>query len=349
MVFKIIINWLYKNLQVMKCRMIKYFVVAFIFISISCNYEKKVKIAFLLPHMKIERYVKEKEFFGKRIQELGGEYYFANAEYDQGLQLKQAKEFIENGVTVIVISPVNSMLAGEILRLGHNNNVTIISYDRMILNADVDYCITFRYQKVGEDMVKYCTQIKPQGKYVVLGGDKSDFNAMQINIGQQRILEPLVKNGSIKILYNSFIEEWNSENAYDSMESILRLSNEHPEVVISSGEKLTVGVTKALGEYNLLGKTLVTGMDPDKESCKRMQTGAQTISILKPIKKLAVSAADFAFSCATQKNMPEITETLNNGKFDIPTIFLDPIITDKNNVKSALINEGIYSEADFTN
>ena len=165
-------------------------------------------VAFILPHLKVERYQKEKLFFEAKIKELGGTCVFASSDNDQQLQLKQAKDFLEQGIKVLVLSPVNSNLAGEIVRMAHDYHAIVISYDRLILNADVDYIVTFRYTKIGQDMVNYCTKLRPNGKYMIIGGDKTDFNALQIDKGERSVLDPLENSGQIKRIYTSYIEEW---------------------------------------------------------------------------------------------------------------------------------------------
>ena len=119
----------------------------------SCQKANNARVAFMLPHTKSERHQKEKIFFEEKIKELGGFCLFASADYDQQLQTKQAKDFLEKGIKVLVISPVNSNLAGEIVRLAHDYSAVVISYDRLIRNAEVDFNVTFRYQKIGQEMV----------------------------------------------------------------------------------------------------------------------------------------------------------------------------------------------------
>lgn len=313
----------------------------------SCNKNEKVKVAFMLPHTKLERYVKEKTYFEGKINELGGEFYFASAEYDAALQIKQAKEFIEQGVKAIVISPVNSNLAGEIVRMAHENNATIISYDRLINNAQVDYYITFRYQKIGKNMISYCSKLRQNGKIIILGGDKTDFNANQIDIGQKEELEPLLKNGSIKILYKTFVEEWRTENANNIMNYYLQLTNNIPDIIICSSDRIATGVITSLKDHNLSGNVLVSGMDPDKETYKRLLSGDQTMSVYKPFKQISQKAAEFGFKCATKAKLETISETMNNGLLDVPTVFLEPIVVDKANIKSTLLADGYYTENDI--
>ncbi len=151
---------------------------------VSCQKQQRVKIGFLLPNMVSGRYQKEKVYFTEKIQALGGEALVISADYDDQLQIKQAKELLEQGAKVLVVNPLNLNTAAAIIRSAHERNVPVIAYDRLIRNCDLDYFLTFDNEKVGKLMADYVTKIKPEGKYILLGGDKADQNAEWVKKGQ---------------------------------------------------------------------------------------------------------------------------------------------------------------------
>jgi D-xylose transport system substrate-binding protein len=318
-----------------------------VFSCLNCKEKESIKVAFLFPHFKSDRYLKEKDYFTEKVKELGGEAIIVDANYDQDLQIKQSKDFLDQGLKVLVLGAVNANLAAIIVREAHEKHAVVIAYDRLIKNADLDLYLSFQYQLVGKEMVDYITKLKPEGEYLIIGGDKSDYNAVQVNKGQMNALDSYVKSGKIKIMYNIFIEEWNPENAGIETEYYLNLSDHYPDAIICSSDRLASGVIKTLEKHEIEGKVLITGMDADKLACRHIIEGKQTMSVYKPFKKLAFLAAESAMKMAKGQKITDINDKIWNGKIDVPSILIEPIAVDKNNLKSTVIADGLISEKEI--
>jgi D-xylose transport system substrate-binding protein len=74
--------------------------------------------------------------------------------------------------------------------------------------------------------------------------------------------------------------------------------------------------------------------------------GTQTMTIYKPIQPLAFSAVDAAMKLARKEPL-NTTETINNGKKDVPAILHEPMAVDKSNVDSTIIKDGYHSREDI--
>ena len=138
----------------------------------------------MLPNLKSDRYLKEKQYFADKVKSLGGEAIIVSAEYDDKLQIDQANELMDQGVKVLVVNSVNLTTASAIVRNAHEKHVTVIAYDRIISSPDLDYYLSFDNVKVGKLMAQYALKLKPEGKYYILGGDKADQNAVLVKKGQ---------------------------------------------------------------------------------------------------------------------------------------------------------------------
>ncbi len=315
----------------------------------SCNKSNNVKVGYLIPNEKSERYVKEREFFKQKITSMGGEALTASADYDDQRQIEQAHEMITQGAKVLVVNAVNMNTAAAIVRDAHDNNVQVIAYDRLIQNSDLDYYISFDNVKVGKLMAEYVTKIKPEGNYVLIGGDKADLNAVLVKQGQMDVLSGLVKAGKIKIDYNVYVEDWSGENAYQEMKRYLNLSKETPVAVLSSYDGMTAGCIKALDESNLGGIVATTGQDAELEACRNIINDRQSMTVYKPLKLLAERSAEIAFKMATGEKIEVPSNTVNNGQKDVPSILLEPLMVNKNNMKSVIIADGFYTENQLFN
>jgi D-xylose ABC transporter substrate-binding protein len=312
----------------------------------SCNSDEKFKVGFLFPNMQSDRYLKEKVYFTEKIVELGGEAIIASAEYDDKLQIQQAQELLNQGVKVLVVNVVNQNTAAAIVRYAHEKDVKVIAYDRMIGNCDLDYYLSFDNVKVGTLMAEYALKLKPEGNYLLFGGDKADKNAVYVKKGQVEKLDPYIKSGKIKILFNIFVEDWSGENAKFEINKYLNLSGQKPDVILSSYDGMTTGIIEALKEHNLEGQIITTGQDAELAACKNIVAGYQNMTVYKPLKKMAHTAAELCKKIIDKEKI-EATTTLTNGFKEVPAILLEPITVDKNNLKATVVADGFIKESDL--
>src|SRR5215831_11019589 len=110
----------------------------------------KIKIGFLVHDLGTTRWQTEMELFSKKITELGGEPVTRNALGDVNSQIKQGKELVDAGVKVIAVVAQNGKALAELVDYANQAGTTIIAYDRMILNCDLHYYISFNSIKAGE-------------------------------------------------------------------------------------------------------------------------------------------------------------------------------------------------------
>lgn len=329
-----------------------YRVLAFIlciFVLNSCSNSNKIKIGYLIPNTEGDRYKKEQVYFHDKIASLGGEALSLSAEYDDKLQIKQADDLMAQGVKVLVINCVNQVTAAAIVRNAHEKNVKVIAYDRLISNCDLDYYLSFDNVEVGKQMAEYTVKLKPEGKYVLLGGDKADMNALLVKNGQLAVLEPYITSGKIKIVLNIFVEDWSGDNAAHEMKKFLELSGVVPDVILSSNDGMATGVVEVLKSFNLDGKVIITGQDAELEACRNIVKDKQTMTMYKPIMKLANTAAEISMKLARGEKISEAVASIYNGQKKVDAILLSPVVVDKNNLKTTVLADGLLKESDLNN
>jgi len=101
---------------------------------------------------------------------------------------------------------------------------------------------------------------------------------------------------------------------------------------------------QALTAQKLAGKVLVTGQDADLAACQRIVAGTQSMTVYKPLAKLANKAAELAVALAQKKSFSDPVSKLNNGKIDVPSILLDTTQVDKSNLDSTVIADGFQKK-----
>ena len=63
------------------------------------------------------------------------------------------------------------------VKKARDRGIKVISYDRLVKNADVDLYISFDNIKVGELMGQAAVGQTPSGNYLLLNGSESDNNS----------------------------------------------------------------------------------------------------------------------------------------------------------------------------
>ena len=311
----------------------------------SQNKSGKIRIGLSMDTLKEERWQKDRDIFVKRAEELGAEVLVQAADGKDETQIKQAESLLTQKIDVLVIIPHNSEVSATIVEAAKRQNVPVVSYDRLIRNSEPDLYISFDNEKVGELQAKYLFEKAPQGNYILIGGAPTDNNAKLLRNGQMKVLQPAIDKGDIKIAADQWARDWLADEALKHTENALTNHSNNVVAVVASNDATAGGAIQALNAQQLSGKVLVSGQDADLAALQRIVAGTQTMTVYKPVSQLAVKAAEAAVALA-KKEKVETNGKVNNGKIDVPSILLEPISVDKNNLDETVIKDGFQNRED---
>ncbi|MGI9105425.1 MAG: sugar ABC transporter substrate-binding protein [Pyrinomonadaceae bacterium] len=298
-----------------------------------------VSIGFLMDTLKEERWQRDKELVERRAKEVGAQLSVQVANGDDNLQIKQAENLLAQKVDVLIVAPHNGEIAATIVEMAHREGVPVISYDRLIKNADVDLYVSHQVVKIGEMQAQYLLDRAPKGNYVIVQGSATDNNARLLHEGQMNVLKPAVARGDIKIVVNQAAKEWQASEALNIVENALTQVNNNIVAVVASNDGTARGAMQALEGQNLMGKVVVSGQDADLASLQSIVEGKQTMTVYKPIQPLAYGAVDAAVKLGRGQAV-ETTETVDNGKKKVPALLYEPKAVDKNNIVATVVKDG---------
>jgi D-xylose transport system substrate-binding protein len=307
---------------------------------------KKITIGFSMDTLKEERWQRDRDLFVAKAEEMGARVLVQAANGDDALQNSQAENLLTQGVDVLLVAPHNGKTAAVIVESAHKAGVPVIAYDRLINDADLDLYISFDNIGVGEMQASYLVQRKPAGAYVLIGGAPTDNNALLFRKGQMNVIRPLVDKGAIKIVSDQWAKDWQAVEALKIMENALTRSGNQVDAVVASNDGVAGGAIQALAEQKLAGKVLVSGQDAELAACQRIVAGTQSMTVYKPIRILAHKAAEVAMKLARKEGHGEATKPLNNGKIDVPSILLQPVAVDKDNMAATVLADGYHKLED---
>jgi D-xylose transport system substrate-binding protein len=304
-----------------------------------------IRIGLSLDTLKEERWKRDRDLFVARAEQLGAEVLVQSASGDDNLQTQQAENLLTQGIDVLVVVPHNGEVAASIVEAAKRQNVPVISYDRLIRNSAPDLYISFDNEKVGEMQARYLLERAPKGNYILIGGAPTDNNALLFRQGQMNILKPAIQRGDIHVVADQWAKDWLANEALRHTENALTQADNNVAAVVASNDATAGGAIQALEEQKLTGKVLVSGQDADLPALQRIVAGTQSMTVYKPIAQLAQRAADAAVSLARHEKVATHS-TVNNGKIDVPSILLDPIVVDKSNIDETVIKDGYQKVED---
>jgi len=306
----------------------------------------KLKIGFSFESMHGERWQSDLEDFTMRAKQLGADVVSSDANGDDDLQLQQVKDMIKSGVKAVVIFPHDAAKASRMVVASKAANVKVISYDRLILNSDVDLYVSFDRVAIGRMQAEYLVNHAPRGNYVLIAGSPSDEGAKVLHDEQMRILKPYTERGVIKVIADEYNKDWLPSEAYLHMLAAIDSAHGDITAVLASNDGMAGGAIQAIREHKLAGKVLVTGQDADLLNIIDIIQGMQAMTVYKPIKLEATKAAEEAVRLAKGEK-PDADGTIRNGKTRVPTIMLKPVLVTKENIKTTVVKDGFQTLKDI--
>ncbi len=321
---------------------------SFIFGSLISAAAKDVKVGFILKTMQEERYQRDKAVFIKKAESLGAKVYFDSANNDELVQLAKFENMLAKGVKVIVMQPVNTGTAGNMVKMANEEGVKVVGYDSMLSNGPLDAMVMQDSWAVGklqgEAMVAWLKNKKGkvEGKVALIMGQPGDSNAIAMSSGALEIIEA---NPGLELVAKQAHEGWSADKAMATAENVLTKHANGIDAFICNNSGMARGVIAALDAQGLADteKVFVAGSDADLVNIQFVSQGKQTVEIWKKISPLAETAAVIAVALAKGEEI-KADKMLNNGFVDVPTVVTPVVLVSKDNLESTIIAEGFYTK-----
>lgn len=296
-----------------------------------------IQVGLCMDSYVIERWQRDRDVFVSSAKELGMEVLVQNAGGDLEEQAEQVRYLIERQVDAIVIVAVDCDGLSQVVREAKNAGIPIISYDRLIQNADIDLYVSFDNVQVGRLMAEnLVAQLPDGGDVICINGSDSDYNVTLVQSGFQEVL----RGTGLNIVYNDYCPNWEAQEAYGIMQTLLD-SGVQFDAVMCGNDDLASMVYKALSERALIDRTVLVGQDAELSACQRIVSGWQSMTVYKPVEKLAKVAAEATYTVVTEGRM-DTEATMNNGTNEVPTILLEPVAVTAENMDEIIIDGGFH-------
>ena len=301
--------------------------------------EHKIQIGLTVDSFVIERWIRDRDVFVATARELGADVNVQDAGADAEEQISQIEYFISKQVDVIVVIARDCGVLSDVVQKAQNAGIPVISYDRMINNANTDFYISFDNRKVGEIMAQALIDAIPQGGDIfMIQGSSSDNNVKMLKEGFDDTLE----DTNLNVVYEANCDGWTAELAVGYVEEALE-KYPHVKGIMCGNDDIASQVVQVLAENQL--NVVVIGQDGDLAACQRIVEGTQYMTAFKSIEDLAREAAKYAVEIGSGREASElegVTEKVNDGTYDIPSKVLDPIAVTRENIDEVIIDGGFH-------
>ena len=345
-------------------------VIAILLVSVmtGCSYnsapkkvadkKKSINIGLCFDSFVIERWLRDRDTFVTTAKELGAKVNVQNANGDVKEQISQIDYLISQNVDVIVIIAVDCEAISDAVKRAKNKGISVISYDRLIKNVDIDLYISFDNETVGRDMGKAMKHALPHGgKIFEINGSSADDNVIRV----EKAFKQEISKAGIDIVYSDYCKGWSAKAAGEYVEKALE-KYQDVDGIMCGNDDLASEVARVLSENRLSGKVALIGQDADLLACQRIVEGTQKMTEFKKVEELAKTAAYFAVKIAKgekyykagdsgqkkendEKNSDYIaTKKIDNGKSLVPYYSLKPVMVTKNNLDSVIIDSGFHTK-----
>ena len=303
--------------------------------------EQKIQMGFSIDSFVIERWQRDRDVFVSTANELGAEVNVQNANGNVEEQKAQIEYFIDKKMDVIVVIAVDSEACRDVLKKASDAGIKIVAYDRLLRNTNADLYISFDNEEVGRLMAETLKkELSSGGNIITIFGPTTDNNVQQVESGFNEV----ISESKLNVIYSVYAKGWLAEEAFEAINDCLSL-DQKINGVMCGNDDLASQAVRALSENRMAGKVIVTGQDADLAACQRIVEGTQTMTVYKPVDKLAKSAAEYAVKLGKGEDIEAVT-TINDGSYNVPYIKLEPIGVTKENIDKIIIQGGFHQKED---
>jgi putative multiple sugar transport system substrate-binding protein len=327
--------------------------------------QDKGTIGIAMPTKSSARWISDGNSMVEQFEAAGYTTDLQYAEDDIPNQLAQIENMITKGADVLVIAAIDGTTLSNALENAAAAGIKVIAYDRLIRDSEhVDYYATFDNFKVGVQQASSLVaglkerfpDVKPWN-VELFGGSPDDNNAFFFYNGGMSVLQPLIDDGSVKIVSGQMGMDrvgtlrWDGAVAQARMDNLLSAfyTDERVHGVLSPYDGLSIGILSSLKGVGYgsgdMEMPIVSGQDAEVPSVKSILADEQYSTVFKDTRELARVTVGMV-DALLGGGEPEIndTETYDNGMKVVPSYLLEPVSVDKSNWEEILVGSGYYTK-----
>lgn len=328
-----------------------------------------------MPTQSLERWNRDGAYLDEQFKAAGFETILTYSDDKTEQQVNDIQNMLADGVDMLVIAAIDGNALNTALEGAAEQNIPVISYDRLILNDAASYYVSFDNYTVGQLQGEYIVEaldlVNAGDKTYnieITAGDPADNNATYFYQGAIDAIQPYLDNGALNIVSGQkdfdavATPGWKTDTALARAQNVLSsyyADGTQLDAWLCSNDSTALGVTQAVtSDYAGSNTVVITGQDGDEANLKNIVDGTQTMTVYKNVSNesivtLALAKAILAGETIDESLIPsfgiecafdtESYETSAGNK--CPSFLLVPNVITKDNLQD-LVDTGLYTMGD---
>lgn len=247
------------------------------------------KIGFVVSTLNNPFFVDLKSGVEKRAKELGYEVVVLDSQNDPAKEVSNIEDLTVKNVEIVLLNPVDSDSAVASVMIANNNNLPVVTVDRVANGGDVACHIASDNVAGGEMAAKYLIEkLDGKGNIVELEGTAGSSAARDRGKG----FEDGVAESDISIVSKQSAD-FDRTQGLTVMENILQSKNDI-DAVFAQNDEMALGAQKALEDAGL-NNVLVVGFDATDDAIDAVKNSKMAATVAQQpllIGKTAVEVID---------------------------------------------------------
>jgi D-xylose transport system substrate-binding protein len=297
------------------------------------------------------------------LEDLGYEVLSQEANHDVKQQNDQIDNMVSQGAKALIVIAEDGDAVVTSVDKAAEAGVIVLAYDRLIKTPKIAAYLSFNNVEVGRqealgvmtalDMDNWDVAGKGKARIIMMGGSPTDNNAILVRQGQNEIVQPYVDAGTVEIIADQWVDNWDAANALKLMENMLTAAGNDVDGVVASNDGTALGALQAMKAQGLAGVVPISGQDATADGCNSIVKGEQTVSVYKDIRQLSPLAVDVidkllkgqAVSGLEDFTLAELTND-DTKTGSVACLFLPVQQVTKDNVYELIVQSGFQSYDD---
>ena len=332
------------------------------------------KIGISMPTQSLERWNRDGSYLDQQFQAAGYETIVTYSDNDTNRQVNDIQNMIAEDVDLLVVAAIDGEALNTVMNEAGEAGIPVIAYDRLIMNDNVSYYVSFDNERVGTLQGQYIVDTldleNQAGPFNIelTAGDPADNNAPFFYNGAMSILQPYLDSNVLVCLSNQTdfdvvaTEQWNTDTALDRAQNILASyysGGERLDAWLCSNDSTALGVTQAVtSDYAGDNTVIITGQDGDVANLRNIVDGLQAMTVYKAVANEADATLDIAKAILAgepvdqalidaagwdfEANLDTETYTTSDTGHAATSILLVPETVTPDNYEEVLVEPGYY-------
>ena len=298
--------------------------------SAGASKSANIKVCVLLPDTKSSvRWVQfDPKYIGQALKKAKVTYSITNALNDPQKMVAQADSCLSRGAKVAIVTDIAQGTSIAIEKKFAKAGGASIDYDRQVVGGVAKVYVAFDGTAVGAAQANGILKaLKGKSKPTIaeLWGGQTDQNAFWFKSGNDKVLNPKFKNGSLTKGPQQFVPDWLATNAGPIFTQMLTRTGNKIDGAIAANDNIA-GAIVAILKAKHLDPIALSGQDATPAGVQNIISGWQTMTVYKYVPTEANAAAAAAVAILRHKKIPGINGFRKNGSKKEPTVAL-PVVS----------------------